>query len=245
MPPVPPFFSGLFGSRRGRLHLPGAGRVRPSQETLEFPPCRQGPARLPAAPEAPPVSCESPRRPLGVQRREIRSIQTPSAPTSDVRGLLTDGSGLTARQTANRLWAAGHRVEALAPDPLCLCRFTRHVHRIRRVPAYGPDPLGWLDAALTAYRSGRFDVLLPTQEQVAVLSSVPGLLDERGVTTVVPPFAALAAVQDKISAFATLRRLGDPPASGSGRAGGRRRLVALPGLREGADRHGVGRGDAR
>ncbi len=83
------------------------------------------------------------------------------------------------------------------------------------MPAYGPDPLGWLDAALTAYRSGRFDVLLPTQEQVAVLSSVPGLLDERGVTTVVPPFAALAAVQDKISAFATLRRLGIPQPPGA------------------------------
>ena len=83
---------------------------------------------------------------------------------------MTDGSGLTARQTANRLWSAGHVVEALAPDPLCLCRFTRHVGGIRRVSAYGPDPLHWLDTALDTYRSGRFDVLFPTQEQVAVLA---------------------------------------------------------------------------
>ncbi len=82
----------------------------------------------------------APRQPQRGQRRRIRSIETRSAP-GNVRILLTDGSGLTARQTANRLWAAGHQVEALAPDPLCLCRFTRHVHRIRRVPAYGPDPL--------------------------------------------------------------------------------------------------------
>jgi hypothetical protein len=127
-----------------------------------------------------------------------------------MRILMTDGSGLTARQTANRLWAAGHVVEALAPDPFCLCRFTRHVHRIRRVPAYGRDPLAWLDAALAIYAAGHFDVLFPTQEQVAVLASVPERLHDAGVATAVPPFAAVAAVQDKLSAFATLSRLGLP-----------------------------------
>ena len=93
---------------------------------------------------------------------------------------MTDGSGLAARQTANRLWSA-------RPDPLCLCRFTRHVERIRRVPAYGPDPLAWLDAALAIYQSGQFDVLFPTQEQVAVLASVPERLHDGGVVTAVPP----------------------------------------------------------
>ena len=34
--------------------------------------------------------------------------------------LLSDGAGLTARQCATLLAAAGHRVEALSPDPLCL-----------------------------------------------------------------------------------------------------------------------------
>lgn len=83
------------------------------------------------------------------------------------------------------------------------------------MPAYGPDPLGWLDAALEIFETGRFDVLFPTQEQVAVLASAPELLAERGVATAVPPFSALAAVQDKISAFATLSRLGmpQPPSS--------------------------------
>jgi len=127
-----------------------------------------------------------------------------------MRVLMTDGSGLTACQTATRLWSAGHVVDALAPDALCLCRFTRHVRRVHRVPAYGPDPLRWLDAALSIYRSGRFDVLFPTQEQVAVLASVADRLHESGVATAVPPFAALAAVQDKVSAFATLARLGLP-----------------------------------
>ena len=124
--------------------------------------------------------------------------------------LLSDGSGLTSRQCARRLSAAGHAVEVLAPDSLCLCRFTRHVGRVHRVPVYGTHPFGWLEAALAVYRSGRFDVLLPTQEQAAVLSLATGQLAAAGVATAVPPFAALAAVQDKISASATLSRLGIP-----------------------------------
>jgi hypothetical protein len=134
--------------------------------------------------------------------------------------LLSEGSGLTARQTATRLAAAGHVVEALAPGPLCLCRFTRHVSRLHRVPPYGPDPLGWLDAAVGVYQSGRFDVLVPTQEQVAVLSWARHRLDAAGVATVVPPFTALSAVLDKISAWATLHRLGIPqPESATQTAG--------------------------
>ena len=124
--------------------------------------------------------------------------------------LLSDGSGLTARQTATRLWSAGHVVEVLSPDPRCLCRFTRHVRRVHRVPAYGPDPFGWLDAALAVYADGGFDALVPTQEQVAVLAAVPDALASHGLRSAVPPFAGLAAVQDKISAAATLARLGLP-----------------------------------
>ncbi len=127
-----------------------------------------------------------------------------------MRILLSDGSGLTARQVAGCLAADGHEVEVLSPDPLALTRFTRSVRRLRRVPAYGADPLRWLDAALDVWGNGRFDVLLPTQEQVAVLAARPERLRSAGVVTVVPDFAALARVQDKVSAHATLAGLGLP-----------------------------------
>ena len=122
--------------------------------------------------------------------------------------LLTEGSGITSRQVAGRLAAMGHHVDVLTSDPLCLCRFTRHVRRLHRVPLYGHGPFAWLDAALAVYEAGAFDVLFPTQEQVAVLAAA-------GVGTAVPSFAALAAVQDKVAAFATLTRLGlpQPPAA--------------------------------
>jgi hypothetical protein len=132
-----------------------------------------------------------------------------------VRVLLSDGSGLTARQTAAQLADAGHCVEVLSPDPLCLARFTRRVHRIWRVPAYGADPLGWLDAALGVYRDAGMDLLFPTQEQVAVLSACPELLRSAGVRTAVPPFAALAQVQDKVSASTTLTATGLPQPEGA------------------------------
>ena len=46
--------------------------------------------------------------------------------------LLSDGAGLTARQTATVLARAGHRVEALSPAGLCLCRMTREANGLRR-----------------------------------------------------------------------------------------------------------------
>ncbi len=133
----------------------------------------------------------------------------------EVRVLLSDGSGLTARQVATQLSAAGHVVEVLTPDRLALTRFTRHVRRLHPVPPYGAGPFAWLEAALAVYRSGSFDLLLPTQEQVAVLSRSSDVLRAAGVATVVPAFEALVKVQDKIAARATLLELGLPQPPGA------------------------------
>lgn len=127
-----------------------------------------------------------------------------------MRVLLTDGSGLTARQCAAILSQDGHTVEVLSSERLCLCRFTRHVRRVHRVPPFGVDPFGWLDAALAIYRRGGFDVLLATQEQTAVLAATPDRLSAAGVACAIPSFTALARVQDKLSACATLDEIGVP-----------------------------------
>lgn len=124
--------------------------------------------------------------------------------------LLSDGAGLTSRQCATLLSQAGHRVSALAPDPLCLCLLTRHVRKVHRVPGLGSDPLGWLDAALDVASRRHADILLPVQEQVAVMSLARDRIAGAGLLTAVPDFAALAQVQDKVAAFRTLTRLGLP-----------------------------------
>ena len=124
-----------------------------------------------------------------------------------MRILLSEGSGLTSRQVAGRLGILGHDVELLSSSRLCLTRFTRHVSAVHDVPRFGLDPFGWLAAAERVAGERKADLLFPTQEQVTVLSARRGQLRVR---TIVPPFASLARVQDKVSAFRTLQWIGAP-----------------------------------
>jgi hypothetical protein len=66
------------------------------------------------------------------------------------------------------------------------------------------------EAVLAVYARGEFDVLLPTHEQVAVLSCEADRLREAKVAIAVPSFVALIRVRDKLSAFATMTDLGLP-----------------------------------
>ena len=150
--------------------------------------------------------------------------------------LLSDGAGLTSRQVATVLARAGHQVEALSPRGLCLGRMTRHVRRVHDVPPVGHDPFGWLDAALDVAARRGADLLLPVQEQVAVMALARERIEAAGLATAVPSFEALAQVQDKVSACRTLARIGvpQPPSviaasaaelADAAVAGGRARLV--------------------
>lgn len=127
-----------------------------------------------------------------------------------MRILLTEGSGLTSRQTAPRLSALGHTVGVLSTDPIGLTRFTRAVSAWHRTAQFGADPFAWLDAALDVAVRHRYHLMLPTQEQVTVLSWADAHGRLGSVRTVVPAFESLRAMQDKLSAHATLERLGLP-----------------------------------
>jgi biotin carboxylase len=87
---------------------------------------------------------------------------------------------------------------------------TRHVRRVHDVPALGRDPFGWLEAALDVAARRGAGLLLPVQEQVTVMSLARDRIEDAGLATAVPAFAALAQVQDKVSAFRTLARVGVP-----------------------------------
>ena len=125
-----------------------------------------------------------------------------------MRFLLSDASGLTARQVATILGREGHHVEALSSDPLALTRFTRYVRRIHRLPAFGTNPLDWFDRLEALLHQTSVDVLLPTQEQVSVLALRRQRLLDTGVDSPLPAFSALMRVQDKVSAAATLAEIG-------------------------------------
>ncbi|MGD0246813.1 MAG: ATP-grasp domain-containing protein [Streptosporangiaceae bacterium] len=124
--------------------------------------------------------------------------------------MLSDGAGLTSRQAATVLARTGHQVEALCPRGLSLCRMTRHVRRVHDVPAVGRDPFGWLGASLAVAERRGADVLLAVQEQVAVMALEQDRIEAAGLATAVPSFPALAQVQDKVSAYRTLDRIGVP-----------------------------------
>lgn len=127
-----------------------------------------------------------------------------------LRILLSDGTGLTSRQAATQAAAAGHHVEAVAPSRLGPASFTRHVRRVHRVPAFGVDPEAWLEATLAVLATGGHDVLLPTQEQVALLARDADRVRALGVALAVPPFDSLVRVQDKVAQAATLSELDLP-----------------------------------
>src|ERR1700744_682753 len=129
--------------------------------------------------------------------------------------LLSDGAGLTSRQCATRLATSGHQVAVLSPRPLCLGLLTRHVRAVPRVPGLGTDPVAWLDAALAVAARRQADLLLPVQEQVTGMSLARDRIAAAGLLTAVPDFAALRQVQDKVSAYRTLARLGLPQPAAS------------------------------
>ena len=146
-----------------------------------------------------------------------------------MRVLLSDGSGLTARQCATLLARAGHEVGVLVPAGLALTAMTGAVRHRHPVPVFGPDPLGWARAALAVLDTGYYDVLLPTQEQVAVLSLIADEVAARGVATAVPPFAALRRVFRQARRRALLTELGLPrPPATIARTPDELRAAALP-----------------
>ena len=62
--------------------------------------------------------------------------------------LLSEGSSFSARETITALGLAGHRVELVSAEPLCLGRFSRFVSRVHAAPASGADPDGYLATVL-------------------------------------------------------------------------------------------------
>lgn len=125
------------------------------------------------------------------------------------RLLFSEGSSLTAREFLSVLGPAGHHIEVLDPDPACICRFSRWVRRVRRCPAPGVDPLGYIDAVNEALAKGAFDVLLPTHEQAWLFAVAARRLDPSAHVAVAAP-GAFSRVQSKIEFARLLDETGLP-----------------------------------
>jgi hypothetical protein len=123
--------------------------------------------------------------------------------------LFTEGSSMTAREA---LYALGprHTIDVLDPSPWCQCRFSSLVRRWRRCPSYNKDPEAYLDFLVDLLRTGEYDVLLPTHEQVYLVSRFQDRITPH-VGVAAPNFDALARLQSKAE-FARLLEELDLPA---------------------------------
>ena len=123
--------------------------------------------------------------------------------------LLSEGSSLSSREAITALGLAGHRVELVSSDPMCLGRFSRFVGRVHRAPASGADPDGYLAAVIDIVKAGRIDALLPVHEQAYLFAAARRRLPS-GLGVALADFEAFEQVQSKARLAELLTRLDVP-----------------------------------
>jgi predicted ATP-grasp superfamily ATP-dependent carboligase len=123
--------------------------------------------------------------------------------------LLSEGSSQSSREAITALGLAGHRVELVSSDPLCLGRFSRFVNRVHRAPACGADPDGYLAAVIDVIKSRSIDALLPVREQAYLFAAARKQLPP-GLGIALADFEAFEQVQSKAGLAELLTRLNVP-----------------------------------
>jgi predicted ATP-grasp superfamily ATP-dependent carboligase len=123
--------------------------------------------------------------------------------------LLSEGSSLSSREAITALGLAGHRVELVSSNPMCLGRFSRFVNRVHRAPASGADPDGYLAAVINIVKTDKIDALIPVHEQAYLFAAARQQLPtDLGIA--LAEFEAFEQVQSKASLAALLTRLNIP-----------------------------------
>src|ERR1700687_1405762 len=120
--------------------------------------------------------------------------------------LLSEGSSLSSREAITALGLAGHRVELVSSDPMCLGRFSRFVTRMHRAPASGADPDGYLAAVLEIVKTDHIDALIPVHEQAYLFAAARKQLPAR-LGIALAYFEAFEQVQSKTRLATLLTQL--------------------------------------
>jgi predicted ATP-grasp superfamily ATP-dependent carboligase len=123
--------------------------------------------------------------------------------------LLSEGSSLSSREAITALGLAGHRVELVSSNPICLGRSSRFVSRVHRAPASGADPDGYLAAVLEIIQRDNIDALLPVHEQAYLFAAARRQLPP-GLGIALADFDTFEQVQSKASFAALLTQLKIP-----------------------------------
>jgi predicted ATP-grasp superfamily ATP-dependent carboligase len=143
-----------------------------------------------------------------VQAIKHSVIEQGKSRSARLRILFTEGASLSARQTLYPL-GGRYEIDVIDPDPLCQCRFSSFVRRFFRSPSFAKDPAAFLRFIDKLNREQKYDVVLPTHEQVYLLSRFRDPLSRR-VGLAMPPFESLERLQNKAAFSRLLTELGLP-----------------------------------
>jgi hypothetical protein len=116
---------------------------------------------------------------------------------------------LTSREVITCLGPAGHRLEVLDPNPICLARFSRWVRHVHSCPHAGHEPIRYIERLAEVVQQQEIDVVLPTHEQAWLLANAGPLLPGH-VRVAVADAEAFARVQSKLAFAELLEELGLP-----------------------------------
>ncbi len=126
------------------------------------------------------------------------------------RVLLSEGASLTARETVTVLGSCGVDVEVASPVGWPLASFSTWCRAVRRVPAPGSSPVGYLRALDALLATGRYRALLATHEQAWLLAAGRRYLPHASGRLAVAGAEAFAQVQSKTAFARVCDELGVP-----------------------------------
>ena len=126
-----------------------------------------------------------------------------------LRILLSEGSSTSAREAITALGGQGHRIEVCDPDPHCLGRFSRYVHKFHKCPGIARNPREYISFILHLVSRRSFDVLLPIHEQGLLFAKVQEQLKAH-INVALPSFESYCAAHNKADFGRLLEKLDLP-----------------------------------
>ena len=125
---------------------------------------------------------------------------------SRIRILLSEGSSTNVREMISALGPLGYTLDICDPNPLCMGRFSRYIHKVYRCPISGSDPIGYLKFILSLLKQQPYDVLFPANEQAYLFAWAKDRLSPL-VGLAVADFAAFNRLQTKAAFMQVLDEL--------------------------------------
>ncbi|KLU63485.1 carbamoyl-phosphate synthase large chain [Peptococcaceae bacterium CEB3] len=127
----------------------------------------------------------------------------------NTRILFPEGSSLSARQALNALGGLGYRIDICDPDPICICRFSKYVHKYYQCPQFGKNPIGYLNFIIDLIKKENYDVLIPIHEQAFLFSKAYNQISKY-TNIAISGYQVFSILQSKVEFMKLLERLNIP-----------------------------------